>query len=129
MMFVWIGAAVDIPRRVHKYLSTLGPKLYFLRVPKEQRKEEDYLEYIQGDDFADKIKKIHDTLFDYLKWFELCPDAMIKQSSSLPKVKWSDSNTTNIFRDDPESLKFIVRLGMLLAHLRGSVPTWDTSHS
>jgi hypothetical protein len=29
IMFVWIGAAVDIPRRVHKQLSTLGPKLYF----------------------------------------------------------------------------------------------------
>lgn len=129
MMFVWIGAAVDIPRRVHKYLSTLGPKLYFLRVPKEQRKEEDYLEYLQDDDFADKISKIHDALFDYLKWFELCPNATIEQSSGLPKVEWSDGNTTDTFRDDPESLMFIVRLGMLLAHLRGSVPTWDTSHS
>jgi hypothetical protein len=30
MMFVWIGAAVDIPFKVHKLLTTLGPKLYFL---------------------------------------------------------------------------------------------------
>ena len=33
MMFVWIGAAVDIPFKVHKLLGTLGPKLYFLRLP------------------------------------------------------------------------------------------------
>ena len=34
MMFTWIGAAVDIPYKVHKYLSTFGPKLYFLSLPK-----------------------------------------------------------------------------------------------
>lgn len=28
IMFVWAGAAVDIPYKVHKYLGTLGPKLY-----------------------------------------------------------------------------------------------------
>jgi hypothetical protein len=28
MTFVWVGAAVDIPRKVHKHLTTLGPKLY-----------------------------------------------------------------------------------------------------
>ena len=33
MMFTWVGAAVDIPHKVHKYLGTLGPKLYFLRLP------------------------------------------------------------------------------------------------
>ena len=31
--------------------------------------------------------------------------------------------------DDEESIRYIIRLGMLLARLRGSVPTWDTSHS
>ncbi len=38
-MFVWIGAAVEISRKVHKYLSTLGPKLYFFRIPKSQRNQ------------------------------------------------------------------------------------------
>ena len=33
IMFTWLGAAVDIPYRVHKCLSTLGPKLHFLRIP------------------------------------------------------------------------------------------------
>jgi hypothetical protein len=28
-MFLWIGAVVKISRKVHKYLSTLEPKLFF----------------------------------------------------------------------------------------------------
>lgn len=125
MMFVWIGAAVDIPRKVHKYLSTLGPKLYFLRLSKEvyNNPEEEYLKQIKGVDFGLKVSAIHDALFDYLKWFELCPFAEIEQSSGLPKLEWNSD------KDNEESIIYIIRLGRLLAHLRGSVPTWDTSHS
>jgi hypothetical protein len=126
MMFVWIGAAVDIPKRVHKYLSTLGPKLYFLRLPKEvyPNPEKEYLKQIKGTDFGTKVSAIHDALFDYLKWVELCPFAEIEQSSGLPKITWNSEN-----KDDEESMTYIIRLGILLSHLRGSVPTWDTSHS
>ena len=125
MMFVWIGAAVDIPKRVHKYLSTLGPKLYFLRLPKEIYNDpnDEYLRQIKGVDFSKKVSVIHDALLDYLKWFELCPFGEIEQGSGLPKIVW-DSDT-----DDEEAIRYIIRLGRLLAHLRGSVPTWDTSHS
>jgi hypothetical protein len=125
MMFVWIGAAVDIPRKVHKYLATLGPKLYFLRLPKEvyDNPEEEYLKQIKGVDFGRKVSTVHDALFDYLKWFELCPFAEVEKSSSLPKIAWNPD------KDSEESIKYIIRLGRLLAHLRGSVPTWDTSHS
>jgi hypothetical protein len=124
MMFVWIGAAVDIPRRVHKYLSTLGPKLYFLRLPKEvyANPEEEYLKQIKGPDFGQKVNAIQIALFDYLKWFELYPLAERDQTSSLLKIVWNPD------ADDEESIKYIIKLGMLLAHLRGSVPTWDTSH-
>ena len=41
MTFVWVGAAVDIPRKVHKHLTTLGPKLYFLRLSRLSNKSED----------------------------------------------------------------------------------------
>lgn len=52
MMFTWIGAAVDIPHKVHKYLGNVGPKLYFLRPPVIQNKtEDDYLNQIKNDDF------------------------------------------------------------------------------
>jgi hypothetical protein len=126
MMFVWIGAAVDIPKRVHKCLSTLGPKLYFLRLPKEvyPNPEKEYLKQIKGTDFGTKVSAIHDALFDYLKWVELCPFAVLEQSSSLPKITWNSEN-----KDDELSITYIIRLGILLSHLRGSVPTWDTSHS
>ena len=126
MMFVWIGAAVDIPKRVHKCLSTLGPKLYFLRLPKEvyNNPEEEYLKQIKGTDFGTKVSAIHDTLFDYLKRVELCPFADIEQSSGIPKVAWNCED-----KDDEKSMTYIIRLGILLSHLRGSVPTWDTSHS
>jgi hypothetical protein len=125
MMFVWIGAAVDIPRKVHKHLSNLGPKLYFLRLPKEIYKdpEDEYLKQIKGIDFSKKVSAIHGALFDYLKWFELCPFAEMEQSSGLPKIAWDSC------ADDDEAIRYIIRLGRLLAHLRGSVPTWDTSHS
>ena len=69
------------------------------------------------------MSAIHDALFDYLKWFELCPFAEIEQSSGLLKIAWNPED-----KDDEESITYIIRLGMLLAHLRGSVPTWDTSH-
>lgn len=125
IMFVWVGAAVDIPRKVHKYLATLGPKLYFLRLPKEvyNNPEEEYLKQIKGVDFGRKVSAINDALFDYLKWFELCPFAEVEKISGLPKIAWNPD------KDNEESLKYIIRLGRLLAHLRGSVPTWDTSHS
>ena len=37
-MFVWIGAAVDVPRKVHRLLGTLGPKLYFFRIKKVEKR-------------------------------------------------------------------------------------------
>ena len=37
-MFTMIGAAVDIPHRVHKQLTNLGPKLFFLEIPNPIKK-------------------------------------------------------------------------------------------
>lgn len=62
MMFVWIGAAVDIPYKVHRYLGTLGPKLYFLRLPKWNRTEEDHYNQL-NDNFEQNLNEIQDTLF------------------------------------------------------------------
>ena len=73
MMFVWAGAAVDIPYKVHKYLGTLGPKLYFLRLPNNSHSEADYYNNLDID-FGDKLDRIRIALFDYLEWFESCPD-------------------------------------------------------
>jgi hypothetical protein len=120
MMFTWIGAAVDIPHKVHKLLGTLGPKLYFLRLPKADKSEDDYLAQIQNGDFSSKVKEVQEALFDYLKWFEIGPEMTINKESSLPKMQW------NVEKDDKQTLIYIIRLARLLAHLRGVVPTWET---
>ena len=118
MMFVWVGAAVDIRRKVYKHLATLGPKLYFLRVTKSTNKsEDDYYEELD-DDFEAKIKEIRDALFEYLKYFEICPHAAVE--NGLPKISWNDT-------EDQEAAETqIIKLGQLLARLRGVVSTWET---
>jgi DNA-binding transcriptional ArsR family regulator len=118
MMFVWVGAAVDIPYKVHKYLGTLGPKLYFLRLPKSEKKTEDeYMAQINSS-FDQKVKEIERALFEYLRWFEMYPNAA--NQSSLPKIEWNTS------KDDIGAKRYVVRLAQLLAYLRGVVPTWYT---
>ena len=109
-------AAVDIPRKIHRYLGTLGPKLYFLRMPKQTKDDSTYFEQLKSNEFNLKFQKAKDALFDYLKWLEIWPKVAIEKG--IPKVGWG--------LDYEEALKIIVRLGKLLAHLRGVIPTWET---
>lgn len=122
-MFTWLGAAVDIPRKVHKLLGTLGPKLYFYRLTNRERKEEDYLEKLKdSDNFQRNLTEIKKLFIDYIEWYQDCP-IMDKSESArynLIKVEWDST------RDDKQSLLFIIRLAKLLAYLRGVVPTWET---
>jgi hypothetical protein len=121
-MFTWVGAAVDIPWKVHKYLGTLGPKLYFLRLPKVFKNDEEYRAYINNDDFILKTKEIEQSLIDYLNWFEQYPNGEI--INNLVKIHWNKDN-----KDDQNAIGIIIKLGKLLAHLRGVVPTWETRES
>src|SRR5919202_43133 len=72
-MFTWIGAAVDVPHLVYKVLGTLGPKLYFFRLPFSEIKTDNVNQEL-GSDFNAKFDSIQNALFDYLKWFEIGPD-------------------------------------------------------
>jgi len=117
-MFTWVGAAVDVPYKVHKHLGNLGAKLYFLRLPSIEKDEDEYLEEIKKDDFLTRTKLIRDALIDYLEWFEKRPDAT--KENDITKISW------NFEKDDEQTKRFIVRLGRLLAHLRGVVTTWKT---
>jgi DNA-binding transcriptional ArsR family regulator len=118
MMFVWIGAAVDIPYKVHRYLGTLGPKLYFLRLPKSEKKtEDDYMAQINSS-FDQKVKEIEKALFEYLHWFEMYPNSA--NQSSLSKIEWNSD------KDNVDAKRYVIRLAQLLAYLRGVVPTWHT---
>jgi hypothetical protein len=121
-MFTWVGAAVDIPWKVHRYLGTLGPKLYFLRLPKVFKNDDEYRDFINNDDFIIKTKQIEEALIDYLDWFEHCPHSEIV--NKLVKISWNRDD-----KDDQNAIGIIIKLGKLLAHLRGVVPTWETRES
>jgi DNA-binding transcriptional ArsR family regulator len=116
-MFTWIGAAVEVPRRVHKLLGTLGPKLYFFRLKADERQEEDYVEALLAEDYPQKRKALVDALSDYLTFFERGP--AIEIVAGIPKIM--------LEHGDKENLRVIVRLAKLLGRLRGVIPTWETS--
>ena len=122
-MFTMVGAAIDIPYKVHKYLGNLGPKLYFFRLPKLNKSDDDYFNQLKGNPFSVKFVRIQTALKDYLKYLELCPIMEIDEKSKLLKIEWDAE------KDDDECIWIIIRLARLLAHLRAVVPTWDTSGS
>jgi hypothetical protein len=121
-MFVWIGAAVDIPRKVHRLLGTLGPKLYFFRLKKVEKDEKDYLKQMQDEevkgDYIQKIEKIKSKMNDYLQWFD-----------SRPFDYDTTINNNNKHDIEEKVLLRIIRLAILLKHLRGNVPVYETKES
>jgi hypothetical protein len=119
IMFVLAGASVDIPYKVYKVLGYLGPKLYFLRLPKEVKSELERLANMK-ENFGDKEELIKTALFDYLKWLEIRPDMEVDPDSSIPKIEWDTS------KDDEDSLLKIIKLSDLLGPLRGVAQTWET---
>lgn len=126
IMFVWLGAAVDIPRKVYKLLGTLGPKLYFYRIPKKENKsEDDYLNEIKNykNNFQLKVREIKHALFIYLYYLERGPE-FASDNSNNSKISWNTKE-----KDDDNALKCIIRLAQLLSHLRGVVPTWETKNT
>lgn len=119
-MFTWLGAAVDIPYRVHKVLGTLGPKLYFFRLPRIEE-DESYYHERRDEIFEEKEQEIRTALLDYLTYFEMNP-AIVENGvdNDPPKIP------VDIKNDQELADRIIIRLSKLLAHLRAVVPTWET---
>jgi hypothetical protein len=120
-MFTMIGAAVDVSYKVYKHLTNLGPKLYFLRMPKSYKTDDDYSRMLQSDDFIERKNELKEKINDYMDWFDkFCPFE-IDEKSKLVKipVDMESEDTKNI-------IQIIVRLGKLLARLRGNVTTFHT---
>jgi hypothetical protein len=119
-MFTMIGAAVDIPHKVYKHLSTLGPKLYFLRLPRVEHSEDYYLENMKVN-FQGKIDEIRAALYEYLAVFEMNPDIIASDEENEPsKISMKFDNNEELAR------RHIVQLAQLLGPLRAAVPTWRT---
>jgi hypothetical protein len=113
-MFAWIGAAVDIPSSVYKFLSTIGFKIYFLRLPRMEVSEDELVDQITTEKpFNDKMREIEKLLIDYLMWFEVCPLSIGLQN--LAKIEWDRS------KSDQNAIRIIARLALLLARLRGDI--------
>ena len=71
-----------------------------------------------SEDFADKINRIEKALYEYLYYFEMGPEHVY--NNELHKAKWDTS------KDDQDAKKYIVKLGILLQHLRCIAVTWHT---
>ena len=118
-MFTWVGAAVDIPYKIHKLLAVLGPKLYFFRLPRTEKTNDELLDCLNAK-FTEKYKQVQDTIIEYLKWFEICPKLFEDQETKLLKMVW-DSGA-----DSQGAKEYIVKLGRLLGKLRGHVDMWTS---
>jgi hypothetical protein len=69
-----------------------------------------------AEEFNLRVLEIRNALFDYLKWFEICP-------VMTPKMKWDKSN------DSRDALKYIVGMADLLSYLRCVAQVWETYDS
>lgn len=120
-MFTWLGAAVDIPSNVYKFLSTIGFKIYFLRLPRTEVTEDELVEQLTSSKkFSEKMKEIEKLLMDYMIWFEICPIS-IDQNNNQAKIEW------DTIRDDRDVIKIITKLALLLAHIRGHVVVYKNT--
>ncbi|WP_048097246.1 hypothetical protein [Candidatus Nitrosarchaeum limnium] len=118
--FMWLGAVVEIPHRVWKLLGNLGAKMYFLRLPNDT------------DSTTEKKRKIKQILKDesYTKKVESAKTAItrfwnvIEKNPQLNegKIIWDKE------RDDDSTINKIIDLAIVLAKLRGTIPTWFTSN-
>jgi hypothetical protein len=135
LMFSMIGASVEIPSKVYKVLSSLGPKLYFYRTNFKEPIEQQLQEDITGKSFEVKTRNIKNALFDYLKWLEVCPlmvnvVSVANTDGGLDQTK-IDSSTRGVIgweksKDDINAIKMISRIAILLARIRGNTYAYES---
>jgi hypothetical protein len=117
-MFVWTGAAVDIPYKVYKLLAGLGFKLYFFRLPYKEKTEDELLKQMH-ESFSKKKASIEAALYEYLIWFEIGPDLIYDEASGLRKMRMNTDEN-----DEENAERWIIKLATLLKHLRLIAKTW-----
>jgi hypothetical protein len=126
-MFVWLGAAVEIPPRVWKLLGTLGHKIYFIRPALRKKSIQDLIKIAKSNNFSSVKKEIEDALLDYLRTFDAAPDidGKIKVQNGIVKVEWNEE----IEEEQAASIGHIAQLANLLAPLRGTVYVSESRYS
>jgi hypothetical protein len=116
LMFSMIGATVEVPNKVYKILTSLGPKLYFLRTKFKEPTKSQLLADLRGQGFELKVRNIKNALFDYLKCLEACPlmvniVSVANSAGGLDQTK-IDSSTRRVIewdqsKDEPKALEII----------------------
>jgi hypothetical protein len=92
-----------------------------------------FFEQLRHNDFDTKRGEIQQALTEYRDWFEACP-AMVqddKFGSAIRKMPWisdggSEQQQKQQLQYQKDAYMHIIKLGKVLAHLRGVVPTWHT---
>jgi hypothetical protein len=119
--FTWLGAVIDIPHRVWRLLGNLGPKIYFLRLPQDERsdeeKQKDLKRELTENCYSDKLSRSKDAVQEF--WNEVLKNPSLTEG----KIKWDGS------KDNEATLDIITQLADLLSSLRATVPTWNTYDS
>jgi hypothetical protein len=120
-MFVWIGAAVEIPHKVWKILGTLGHKIYFFRPEIPEKSINELANIAKSNNFEIKFNEIETALLEYLKVFDAAPDneRITRDKNGIVKVKWNESDAAGEQQD--KAIEYIAEVSRLLAHLRGTV--------
>lgn len=131
-MFTWVGATANIPYKVLKHFSQLGPKVYIYRLPfKDPTDEEIENELDQDSEFEAHRIEVQKLLMAYLIWFELCPLGENNKYSSLKHETATISNTPAVkiqwdeSKDDLAAKKYIPKFARLLSSLRTHVDIWS----
>ena len=113
VMFVWLGAVVDIPHHAYKVMSNLGPRLYFFRLPFNRVTADDLYQYLTDkENFNSKYKAIEEALFDYLKWFEIGPTLRPRtpKSPHLRKMEWDSAKNDSKCNEMHIEAGFTIRI-------------------
>jgi hypothetical protein len=118
-MFVWLGAAVEIPFRVWKLLGTLGHKIYFIRPNLQKKTVSDLKRIAKNNNFSSINKEIEDVLIDYLKVFDAAPEieGKTRLENNIIKIRWNEEEEG----EQDKALEYLAQLANLLAPLRGDV--------
>ena len=120
IFFIWIGAVVEVPRRVWPIIASLGPKEYFLRIDMEisyQEEQEKILENMHGKTYEQKMQEINLSLKEYWEAVMSFPN------KNDDKIVW------NAAKDQASAVKMVVEFAQLLARIRGYIPSDDTKYS
>ena len=116
--FMWLGAIVDIPHRVWKLIGNLGAKMYFMRLPTDRKSTNEKLEEIKNslkdDSYVQRLESSKQAIKRFWNFIE---------NRTENKIVWDTENNSE------EVFDKIIKLAMLLAKLRATVPTWHTSDS